>query len=424
MSVDGRQAVIVVARLSGKGDLALLDELRKLVEAAGYAVAGELLQKSRYEDPKYNIGRGKVLELKRLVEEKKPLKVVFLNDLKPNQAYNLSKETGVEVIDRYELILEIFAKRAGSRESKLQIELAKLKRELSFAKEYINLAKRGELHGFLGGGKYAVDAYYAYVSMRISKIEEELRKIRKMKEERIARRVEAGLYTVALTGYTGAGKTTLFNVLTGENGYIDGKPFATLSTLSRRTYFHGFPVLVTDTIGFIDDLPDALVDAFYTTLRETLAADVILLVLDVSDTPAEIRRKLTASMEVLLNLGVPPTRILLVGNKIDKVSSAELEERERLLEDSGLRYTLISAARRIGIHELTQAVVEMLPEKVSATLALTREALAEDLRELLDRCRVREVVQGSDGKLLVVVEGRRDIVARLQARAGMGLVDG
>ncbi len=312
-----RRAVLVQRRLPG--ERSLLYELRELVEAAGYSVAGEVEQ-VRHEDPKYNLGRGKVLELKSLVRRSGSDTVVFFNELRPSQAYNLRKKLGVEVKDRFEIILEIFAQRAGSREAKLQIELARLKRELSFAKEYISLAKRGELHGFLGGGKYAVDTYYTYVSRRIARIERELRRIRRQKNLRWKRRVSAGLYSVSLTGYTGAGKTTLFKALTGREGYVDGKPFATLSTLSKRIEIEGLPILVSDTIGFIDSLPDALFDAFYTTLGENTLADLIVLVIDVSEPESEVRRKLLASLSTLLNLAIPRGRILIAANKIDAVA--------------------------------------------------------------------------------------------------------
>ncbi|MCI4409043.1 MAG: GTPase HflX [Thermofilum sp.] len=414
---SGNNAVIIAGRINSPGDLALFRELRELANAAGYIIVGEIIQKRKREDPKYNIGRGKISELKKLVEDKKPLKIIFLNNLKPSQAYNLAKELGIEVIDRYELILEIFAKRAGSKESLLQIELAKLKRELSFAKEYINLSKRGELHGFLGGGKYAVDSYYTYISSRIAKIEEELDKIRKIKNMRYNKRVEVGLYTVSLAGYTGAGKTTLFNTLTNEKGYVDGKPFATLSTLSRKVKLQGYPVIITDTIGFIDSLPESLLDAFYTTLRETIISDVILLVVDLTDPIPEIRRKLSTSIDTLLSLGINISKVLVVGNKIDKVTGEELREKEKLLQNTGLEYVLVSATKRIGIPSLVEKVVEMLPDKLREKIIISEDQSRDLLEEILEKCKVISFTGLSGRRLLLEIEGRRPIISKIKARS-------
>ena len=412
-----KNSVVIAGRINSPGDLALFRELRELANAAGYIIVGEIIQKRKREDPKYNIGRGKISELKKLVEDKKPLKIIFLNNLKPSQAYNLAKELGIEVIDRYELILEIFAKRAGSKESLLQIELAKLKRELSFAKEYINLSKRGELHGFLGGGKYAVDSYYTYISSRITKIEEELDKIRKIKNMRYNKRVEVGLYTVSLAGYTGAGKTTLFNTLTNEKGYIDGKPFATLSTLSRKVKLQGYPVIITDTIGFIDSLPESLLDAFYTTLRETIISDVILLVVDLTDPIPEIRRKLSTSIDTLLSLGINISKVLVVGNKIDKATGEELREKEKLLQNTGLEYVLVSATKRIGIPSLVEKVVEMLPDKLREKIIISEDQSRDLLEEILEKCKVISFTGLSGRRLLLEIEGRRPIISKIKARS-------
>ena len=406
-----RRAIIVQRRLPG--ERSLLYELRELAEAAGYIVAGELEQ-VRHEDAKYNIGRGKVLELKALVKAAHADTVVFFNELKPSQAYNLRKKLGVEVKDRFELILEIFASRAGSREAKLQIELARLKRELSFAKEYISLAKRGELHGFLGGGKYAVDTYYTYVSRRIARIEKELRFIRRQKNNRWKRRVEAGLYSVSLTGYTGAGKTTLFRALTGKQGYVDGRPFATLSTFSRKIEIEGLPVLISDTIGFIDSLPDTLFDAFYTTLGENTLADLILLVIDVSEDEAEIRRKLLASLSTLFSLAIPRRKIMLVANKIDRIDSETLEARLEMLGRYGMKTVAISAIEGTGVDELKLMLLKMLPGKTREKLILPYSQ-SYLIKEIGEKCRIISL-RDTDLGIALEVEGREEVIARFRGR--------
>lgn len=412
------RAILVQRRLRNEKNM--LYELRELAESAGYIVVGEIEQ-VRPPDPKYNIGRGKVEELKTVVYEKDVEKVIFFNELKPSHAYNLKKALGVDVIDRFELILEIFASRAGSREAKLQIELARLKRELSFAKEYISLAKRGELHGFLGGGKYAVDAYYTYVNSRISKIERELEKIRRQKNSRWKKRIRAGLYNVALTGYTGAGKTTLFNRLTGQNRYVDGRPFATLSTVSRRIRIKGLPVLVTDTIGFIDSLPEMLFDAFYTTLGESTLADLLLLIVDVSEPEEEIKRKMLASISTLYSLAVPKSKILLVANKIDKIDGAEREAKRKILEKYTRNIVEVSALHGEGIEELKERIFETLPERTIEKIYIGGEIQGNIIKEIENKCRIVNIRPTSVGTVELVIEGRRGVVEKYK-RGVSGLV--
>jgi len=405
---------VLVFRFDQKVNPSSVREMEELALAAGYEVVGSLIQ-TRPEDPKYNIGRGKLPELHEKVRNGKADKVIFFNMLKPSQAYNLRKELGVDVIDRYELILEIFAKRAGSREAKLQIELARLKRELSFAREYINLSKRGELHGFLGGGKYAVDAYYTYVSSRAALIEKLLEKVRAQKSARWVRRGEAGFYSVSLAGYTGAGKSTLFARLTGEDVYIDGKPFATLSTTSRRIKVCGYPVILTDTIGFIDSLPEQLLDAFYTTLGETLFADVVVLVVDIAESLEEVKRKFNASIEILSSLGVPLKKVVVAANKIDATSPADAEKKLSVLKASGLPVVPVSAKQGKGLEELKGLVASKLPEKVLETI-FVKPGETKILEEALTKCRVIEISGAHDGGVKIVIEGRANVVERIKAR--------
>lgn len=398
-----KRAIIVQRRTRFERDL--LKELKELAEAAGYKVVCCLTQ-IRASSASYNIGKGKVLELKKLVKKFNVDRVIFFNELKPGQAYNLQRELGVEVIDRFELILEIFASRAGSREAKLQIELARLKRELSMIREYIHRVKIGELQGFMGGGRYAIDAYYRHVTKRISLIEECLEKIRKMKDARWRKRAFTGLYSVALTGYTGAGKTTLFNALTGLNEYSDGKPFATLSTKVRRVSIKGRPFLISDTIGFIDSLPELLLDAFYTTLGELLYSDLIILVLDISEELEEIKRKLEASLETLSRLSIPFNHLVLAANKIDLIDHEELSGRMKLLSKYGLDIVPISAAKKYGLDELGEKLIEKLPSYVSIRLSVPRNE-KEVLEKLKSNCYVRDTFS-FNGRIVFYVEGKKE----------------
>jgi len=401
------RAILVERRYPG--EKSYLYELRELAEAAGYEVVGEVVQ-VRAPDSSYQIGRGKVEELAELVKTKEAQKVIFFNELKPVQVYNLQRKLGVEVIDRFELILEIFAQRAGSREAKLQIELARLKRQLPFIKEALHLAKLDEYPGFLGGGEYVIDAYYKHVVRRIARIEEELYKLRRKKDERFYKRRERGIPFISITGYTGAGKTTLFKTLTGKSGYVDGKPFATLSTKTGRTSLLGRPALVSDTIGFIDSLPPLLLDSFYTTLGEILHSDLVLLVVDVSDEPEEIERKALASLDVLEELGVDMGRIVIAANKIDAVQ-VPLAERLSILEELGAEVVPISALKGEGLEDLKASLLKHLPDYVRVYLELPPSALY--LIDELKSLGFVEKVEFLDGFVHVIGEGKISLVKRI-----------
>ncbi|MEM3093949.1 MAG: GTPase HflX, partial [Candidatus Caldarchaeum sp.] len=269
--VEGKRLrVAVVQRLDEWGEYNI-DELKELCRSVGYEPVYSLVQR-RPPHPKYQIGPGKVEELRRAVERLEVEKVVFENELKPVQEYNLAKALSVPVISRTQLILETFAHRAASSEAKLQIKLAELRYELSRAKEKVRLAKRGEQPGFHGLGAYEADVYYNEVFRRISVIKEKLKALRIRKTISRKRRSETGIPSVALTGYTNAGKTTLFNLLAGENSPAGPQLFTTLSTTSRIVSFNGRKAYLSDTVGFIRNLPHLLVESFHSTLSEFIYA--------------------------------------------------------------------------------------------------------------------------------------------------------
>ncbi len=412
-----KRVIIIQRRERFERDL--LGELKELAEDAGYKVVKSIVQVGGYSSS-YGIGKGKVLELKNLVREYDVSKVIFFNELKPRQEYNLQKELGVDVIDRFELILEIFASRAGSREAKLQIELARLKRELSMVREYIHLVKTGELPGFMGGGRYAIDAYYRHVTKRIALIERRLEKIRKMKNNRWERRNFTGLYNISLTGYTGAGKTTLFNLFTSLNEYSDGKPFATLSTKVRRIKIMGRPLLLSDTIGFIDSLPELLFDAFYTTLGELLYADVILLVVDISEEIKEVKRKLEASLEILSRLSVPFSNIILVANKIDLVVPDDIRSKVSVLNEYSIDVVAISAKEKRGIEYLGKKIIEKLPGYMRFKLVVPKNSVCLD--KIVTNCYVRSI-DVSNGKLILDVEGKSEWIEKFVRKNKVSVIN-
>ncbi len=234
------------------------EEFEELLRSAGYEVVA-ILEQNREEHPKYNIGKGKLEELKELVRELEPDKVVFANKLTPSQAYNLWKELRVEIIDKWQLVLEIFERRAHSKEAKLQVELASLQYEVPLVKEAIRRIKLGDRAGFKGMGEYQTQQYLKHIRYRMGRIRKELEKVKADRAVKRKRREEVGFILLALAGYTNAGKSTLLNALAKENIEAKNQMFTTLDTTTRRFKLSGKRVLLTDTVGFIDGLPPFIV---------------------------------------------------------------------------------------------------------------------------------------------------------------------
>ena len=348
-----------------------------MAESAGYTVVGKVEQ-VRAPDPRYQVGYGKLREIAELVKATGAQKIIFDNMLKPVQAYNIAKETGVEAIDRFQLILEIFARRASTTEAKLQIQLAKLKYELTRAKEKVRLAKMGEQPGFMGLGAYEVDVYYETIKRQIQTITEKLRKIRKKRMLHRERRAELGFPSISLAGYTNAGKSSLFRALTEEEVPVDNALFTTLSTTTRLVKFSRKKFLLTDTVGFIDRLPITLIEAFRSTLEETIYSDLILLVVDVSEPAATVRKKLSVCLETINRIGASGIPIITALNKIDLISKEELQEKMDMLRGEAPRPVPISALYGTNLDQLKEEITKALHNyaRVSFTLPMTGEAMS------------------------------------------------
>lgn len=353
-----------------------LDELKRLAESAGYEVVGQMEQ-TRSSDPRYQIGAGKVDELAQLVEATKAGKVIFDNPLRPLQSYNLAKATRIEVIDRFQLILEIFTKRATTAEAQMQIKLAKLQYDLTRAKETVRLATKGEQPGFMGLGSYEVDVYYESVKREVHAIRRKLRKIREKRVLHRKRRAELGFSTISLAGYTHSGKSSLFNSLTEERVPVDNALFTTLSTTTRLVEFSKRKFLLIDTVGFIDRLPLMLIEAFHSTLEETIYSDLILLVIDVSESLALIEKKLTICLETIERIGASGIPIVTALNKIDLLSEAETERKISDLRGWVQNPVPISALHRTNLEQLRQAMLRTQKDYVRASfvIPLTNESM-------------------------------------------------
>jgi len=398
---EGTRAIIVYRR--DPFEESNLNELKSLAEAAGYEVVGSIEQ-ARRPHPRYHIGPGKAKELAQMVRDLKAERVIFGNELKIVQVYNLAKLVGVEVIDRLQLILEIFVRRASTKEAKLQIELARLQYELANAREKVKLAKMGEQPGFHGLGKYEADVYYETVRRQVHKIQEKLKEIRRTRRLHRDRRAELGFPTISLAGYTNSGKSTLFNTLTNENVPVDSRVFTTLSTTTRAINVFGEKMLITDTVGFIDRLPITLIEAFHSTLEETIFSDLILLVVDVSEPLNSILRKLSASLETIWEIGATGIPIIGVLNKIDLLSSRELYEKTmRLKKIHNLRFVPISALYGINLDLLKGEIANILGRYVDSLfiIPITEESMSF-LSWIFENTNVHKIKYNSSGDSLSV----------------------
>ncbi len=346
-----------------------LKELESLAESTGYTVvaAAEQIRKA---DPRFQIGKGKVEEIVQLVKKHNAQKIIFDNKLKSVQAYNLAKETKIEVIDRFQLILEIFTRRASTTEAKLQIKLAKLRYELAHAKEKVRLAKMEEQPGFMGLGGYEVDIYHDAVQRQVHTIQEKLKKIKRKRGLHRRLRQELGFSSVSLAGYTYTGKSTLFNSLTHEAVPTGEGLFTTLSTTTRVIELFGKRVLLTDTVGFIDGLPVTLIESFRSTLEETIFSDLILLIVDASESFGEIERKLSVSLETIQEIGANGIPIVTALNKIDLLSESETQQLTEALGDIARNVVPISALYKTNLELLETELVKHLKNYVQATFSI------------------------------------------------------
>ena len=286
-----------------------IKEATSLADTVGYSV--ERIVKQRHiTQSRYGIGRGKAEEVKELVKQLEPEVIIFDEVLKSTQQYNLASLCQVEIIDRERLILEIFERRASTAESRIQIKLAQLRYDMVRAREKVRLAKIGEQPGFFGMGKYDADIYYLDINKRAAVLKKKLEREEKRRDLHRVQRSKAGLSIISIAGYTSAGKTTLFNTLTGESKNAGQGLFTTLSTFTRAMKFNTRKVLVSDTVGFISKLPPYMIDAFKSTLHELTHSNLILLVLDISQSIEEIGRKLDSCIHIMNELGVPMTKVL------------------------------------------------------------------------------------------------------------------
>jgi GTP-binding protein HflX len=330
----------------------VINEAIGLCEAAGYQIVHTVTPKF-LKKPKYGISGGILEKLEEVTEKLRPDVIIFDEILKPSQNYNLATVLHREILDREALILEIFESRSSSSESKLQVKLAQLRYEMARAKEKVRLSRVGEQPGFMGIGQFEVDVYYNDIKHRIQTVRSKLEKAGKQRELHRQGRKRQGFKTMSLAGYTSAGKTTLFNKLTGETREQSKELFTTLSTTTRKIIINQEQFLIADTVGFISKLPAYMIDAFKSTLEELIYTDVIILVIDVSDSLFELKKKFASCMRTLNEVGVEQDRIIFVLNKSDLISNFEIQERVKILNlTDSKKWIAVSALAGKNLNEL------------------------------------------------------------------------
>jgi len=346
-----------------------LNELALLANTAGAEVAYSTIQERDTYDPAYLIGRGKVEELSRLCRQEDANLVIFDDDLTPAQVRNLEEAIGVKVLDRTELILDIFAQRAKTKEGRLQVELAQLRYLLPrLVGKGLTLSRLGGGIGTRGPGEMKLEIDRRRIRERIKRIEKALEKVGRTRQ--LHRRSRIGIPTLALVGYTNAGKSTLFNALTKADAKTDDKPFVTLDPLIRKIHLPGGgEVFISDTVGFIRKLPHHLVAAFRATLEEVREADLLLHVIDASSNDMEEQiESVNSVLEKLEALHLP---VIYVYNKIDRLEDP-LSFRKRFLNRrDGVAISALYGDGIADLLEKIEGVSSLIPKGDMALSPLT-----------------------------------------------------
>ena len=411
---------LVGAELPGTDHDALreqLDELTELARTAGGEVVGTEIQRRDTPDPALYFGKGKVAEWKALRGDLRYDVVVSNDDLSPRQQRNLEKELDAGVLDRTELILDIFAQHARTREGRIQVEVAQLRHMLPRLVGGRDLSRLGGGIGTRGPGEQKLEIDRRRIRTRLRDLERELAQVRKQRALHRARRARSPQRTVALVGYTNAGKSSLLNTLTRGGVVAEDKLFATLDPTTRALQLaQGASCLLSDTVGFIQKLPTELVAAFRATLEEVVEADVLVHVLDLAH-PAAAQQLVTVHA-VLDDLEAFAKPAILAANKADLLPPGEVESRLRGLDTGAyLEVVSVSALRGDGLDELRQAIASVLAESLRPVDVVLPYS-AQDLLAALHRDGVVQSERFEADGVHVRGSAPPALAARLAAAAG------
>ena len=356
-------AVLVGLDFGAAGYAEGVEELRLLVVSAGIHPRALIGGRRDRPDPAHFAGSGKVEEIKRALHEQRASLAVFNHDLSPVQERNLEKALGCPVVDRTRLILDIFSQRAKSHEGKLQVELAQLEYAATrLVRGWTHLERQRGGRGFLGGmGETQLEVDRRLIATRVKVLKDKLGKLQRRREVQRRARARGRSFSVSLVGYTNAGKSTLFNTLTHAGALAEDRLFATLDTTTRRLYLpEAGNVTISDTVGFIRDLPHALVAAFRATLEETIHADLLLHVVDAASEARDAQ--VEEVNKVLVEIGASAIPQVLAWNKIDRNGARPGIDRD---EYAKIRRVRLSAKTGDGVDGLRQALIEAAASRTS-----------------------------------------------------------
>jgi GTPase len=392
-----RQRALAIGIANGRNDGEPLAELKELLRTAGVATAGEALQQRERPDPDRYVGRGKLDELKQQIAACDANLVACDDELAPRQERNLEAALGVPVVDRTAVILDIFADHAHSAEGKLQVELAQLEYNLARMRGlWTHLERLGGGIGTRGPGESQIETDRRLARDRIAALRRRLARLQRNRGVMRARRERSSLPSVALAGYTNAGKSTLLNALTGADVGVGDRLFHTLDPTTRNLELSGRAYLVTDTVGFIEKLPHQLVEAFKATLEETVLADLVLHVVDAAAPEERLPADMKAVDSVLEEIGAGDKPRLLVLNKadlLDQEARAEVLQRH----PDGV---LVSALSGEGLDELRAGIERAFEDTLAEVELLVPYTEGGRLHELHELAGDLERVERADGVLV------------------------
>ncbi|HEY7890270.1 MAG TPA: ribosome rescue GTPase HflX [Steroidobacteraceae bacterium] len=417
---SGERALLVRIGLGAPVDPEDLEEFTQLAVSAGAEPVATVTGRRARPDPRFFVGSGKAEELKQAAEAGGADVILVDHALSPSQERNLETLTGKRVLDRNGLILDIFAQRARSFEGKLEVELAQLRHMGSrLVRGWSHLERQKGGIGMRGPGETQLETDRRLIAQRVRVLTRRLEKIKQQRETGRQARAEIPVPSLALVGYTNAGKSTLFRALTGVDAYVANQLFATLDpTVRRVTLPGGTPVVAADTVGFIRELPHELVAAFESTLTEAREATLLLHVIDASDPRRD--EHIAQVNEVLAQIGADSIPQIIVYNKIDRLQRPAAIERDEAAMPSAV---WISAEKRLGIDLLTSAIAERL-SRFARRAKIRLPAGAGALRSRLYAAKsVRDERTADDGSIELTVELPESEILALARTAGVRILE-
>ena len=411
----GEKAILVFFSKNGLKDSENL-EFSELVASAGADIVGDIYTQNRKPNARYFLGKGKLNELHTSIRESDSDLIIFNASLSPSQEKNIEKKLECRVLDRSGLILDIFAQRARSFEGKLQVELAQLRHiSTRLIRGWTHLERQKGGIGLRGPGETQLETDRRLINNRIRQLKFRLNQVDKRRGMNRQNRLKVGIPTIAIVGYTNAGKSTLFNKLTGAEEFVKDQLFATLDPVMRRLDLkEGGPIILSDTVGFIKELPHELVAAFKATLQEAKEADLILHVIDASD--KNRLQRIRQVNNVLKQLDADKVPQIRVYNKIDKL---EFESNKIRLGHQSLKSVWLSALTGEGLNSILNAISDFISKNVILGCIELTNKQGRQRAKLFEMGAVREENILKDGSWELLLKIKKQDIQRFLKKEGM-----